>query len=263
MTDTILRFVHISDTHIGADPEYGRHHSTHSTQEGARALVHQLNNLPFEPDFILHTGDVAYDPDPSAYDVAREILSQIRYPVYYLAGNHDYPAQLQTIMLNRQEILPSLYYTFEVNGVQIICLDSNGPAEPPRGFVIEEQLAWLEMLCAADDSRPLIVAVHHNLLPVGIPWLDEYMRTLNGEAVHRALLPARNRLRGVFFGHVHQNLDMYRDGILYASTLSSWVQFQAWPDQIETIKDTNADPGFSVVTLTRDQTYIRRCRFDL
>ena len=145
----------------------------------------------------------------------------------------------------------------------IICLDSNGPAEPPRGFIIEEQLAWLEKLCAADDPRPLIVAVHHNLLPVGIPWLDDYMRTINGEAVHQALLPARHRLRGVFFGHVHQNLDMYRDGILYASTLSSWTQFQAWPEQIETIQDTNADPGFSVVTLTRDQTYIRRCRFDL
>lgn len=263
MTDTILRFVHISDTHISADDEYGRHHSPHSTREGAQALVRQLNNLPFEPDFILHTGDVAYDPDPSAYHIAREILGEIRYPVYYLAGNHDYPTELQSMMLKRQEILPSLYYTFEINGVQIICLDTNGPAEPPRGFVTQEQLLWLETLCAADDSRPLIVAVHHNLLPVGIPWLDDYMRTTNGEDVHRAMLPARHRLRGVFSGHVHQNLDVYRDGILYTSTLSSWIQFHAWPEQIETIQDVNADPGYSVVTLTRDQTYIRRCRFAL
>jgi len=263
MTDTILRFIHISDTHISANPDYGRGswQSPRSTREGAEALVRQLNNLPFEPDFILHTGDVAYDPDPSAYDVARDILGKLRYPVYYVAGNHDYPSELQRIMLNREELLPSFYYTFEINGVQFVCLDSNGPAEPPRGFVTEEQLTWLESICRADDSRPLIVAIHHHILPVGIPWLDDFMRTTNGEEVHRALFPARDRLRGVFFGHIHQNVDMYRDGILYASTLSSWVQFHAWPGQTETIADIDADPGFSLVTLTRDQTYIRRCRF--
>jgi len=265
MTDTILRFVHISDTHISANPDYGRGSwgALHSTHEGAQALVRQLNSLPFEPDFVLHTGDVAYDPDPSAYAVARDILEQIRYPVYYVAGNHDYPSELQRSMARRDEILPSFYHTFEVNGVQVVVLDSNGPAEPPRGFVIEEQLTWLANLCQADDSRPLIVAVHHPILPVGIPWLDDFMRTTNGEAVHHALTPARHRLRGVFFGHVHQNLDMYRDGILYASTLSSWGQFHAWPGQVETSADLGADLGFSVVTLTRDQTYIRRCRFDL
>jgi Icc protein len=145
----------------------------------------------------------------------------------------------------------------------MVCLDNNGPAEPPRGFVTKDQLEWLTDICSAQDSRPLVVAVHHNLLPVGVPWLDDFMSTTNGEAVHRTLLPARDRLRGVFFGHVHQNLDIYRDGILYCSTLSSWGQFHAWPGQIETTHDVGAEPGYNVVMLTRDQTYIRRCRFRL
>jgi Icc protein len=265
VSDTILRFVHISDTHISSNPAYGRDHWQvgHTARQGAEALVEQLNNLPFRPDFILHTGDVAFDPDPSAYEAAREILGQIRYPVYYLAGNHDYPVELQRRMMNQAEINAPFYYALEVNGVQIVCLDSNGPAEPPRGYVTEEQIAWLENICTTPDSRPLIVAVHHNILPVGVPWLDEFMRTTNGEAVHQALLPARERLRGVFFGHVHQNLDMYRDGVLYTSVNSSWVQFHAWPGQDKTIEDVAADPGFSVVTLTSEQTYIRRCRFRL
>jgi Icc protein len=261
MTTPILQFVHISDTHISSDPDYGRKYAPYSTQEGAAALVRQLNALPFKPDFVLHTGDVAYDPDPSAYGVALNILKPIEYPVYYVAGNHDYPAELQRVMLGREEILPAFYYTLEVNGVQIVVLDSNGPAEPPRGFVSDEQLAWLERICSAVDDRPLVVAVHHNILPVGIPWLDEYMRTVNGEAVHQVLLKARNRLRGVFFGHVHQNISMYCDGILYTSALSSWNQFHAWPGQVETIHDEDAEPGFNIVTLTGNQTYIRRCRY--
>ena len=39
MPEQRLTFVHISDTHIGTDPEYGKHHTPHSTQAGAEALV--------------------------------------------------------------------------------------------------------------------------------------------------------------------------------------------------------------------------------
>lgn len=261
MSQTLLTFVHISDTHISADPEYGRHYAAHSTQQGAQALVQQINALPFQPDFVLHTGDVAYDPDESAYEAARAILSQIRCPVYYVAGNHDDSAALQRALLGRAEAALPFHYEFEVNGVQIICLDSNGPAEPPRGYVLEEQLDWLEDRCAAPDERPLLVAVHHNALPVAIPWLDDYMRITNGAALGAALARARGRLRGVFFGHVHQNLTIFRDGVLYSSALSSWNQFHAWPGQVDTIADAASTPGFSVVTLTREQTYIRHCHF--
>jgi Icc protein len=261
MSDVILRFVHISDTHISPNPDYGHPHTPYNTRQGAEALVQQLKALPFKPDFILHTGDVAYDPDPTAYDTALAVLGELPYPIYYVGGNHDYPSELQRIMLGREDVTPTFHYSFEVNGVQVAVLDSDGHEDPPRGIVTPEQITWLEGLCAAEDERPLIVAVHHNVLPVGIPWLDDYMILKNGEEVHRALLPARHRLRGVFFGHVHQNIDIYRDGILYSSTLSSWNQFHAWPDQVDTIPDADADPGFSVVTLTRDTTYIRRCRY--
>ncbi len=78
---------------------------------------------------------------------------------------------------------------------------------------------------------------------------------------HAAILPAKHRLRGVFFGHVHQNIDLYRDGILYASTVSSWVQFLSYPGQARTHVDENAEPGYSIVTVSPEQTFIRRCRY--
>ncbi len=261
MSEILLRFVHISDTHISADPHYNDYESPHTPLIGARSLVHELNHLPFQPDFVLHTGDVAYNPDESAYHAARDILSAIQAPVYYLAGNHDDPAALQRIMLGAAAISDPFEYEFEVNGVQIVTVDSNRPAEPPRGRVSADQLARLERICRADDDRPLIVATHHNVLPVGTVWWDEYMRMENGEDFHRALLPARDRLRGVFCGHVHQSTDTLRDGILYVNTTSSWTQIFNYPGQIETENERNAQPGFSVVTITREQTHIRRHRF--
>jgi hypothetical protein len=89
------------------------------------------------------------------------------------------------------------------------------------------------------------------------------MRITNGEALHQVLLQGKERLRGVFFGHVHQSISMYRDGILYTSALSSWSQYHAWPGQVETVRDEGAEPGFNVVSLTHDQTYIRPYRFQV
>lgn len=263
MPEPLLRFVHISDTHINPDPAYSAYGLPYTVHVAARALVRQIQNLPFAPDFVLHTGDVVYDPDPDAYAAARDILSGIPYPVYYVTGNHDQPAALQRFLLGSSDILAPFNYTVDVKGVQLVVVDSNGPAQFPAGFVTEPQLAWLEGLCSAPDDRPLVVAVHHNVLPVGVPWLDDYMRITNGEDFHAALLPARHRLRGVFFGHVHQDLTLARDGILYTSVLSSWSQLHAWPGQTDTVVDESAQPGFNVVTLTRDQTYIRRHQFSV
>jgi len=77
MPEQRLTFVHISDTHISPDMEYGKHHAPYSTQTGARALVRAVNALPFNVDFILHTGDVVYDPVPEAYLTAKDILSEL------------------------------------------------------------------------------------------------------------------------------------------------------------------------------------------
>jgi len=260
MPEQQLTFVHISDTHISTDPDYGKQNAAHSTLAGAIALVKAVNALPFNIDFILHTGDVVNDPVSEAYLTARDILSQLARPVYYLSGNHDNGVELQRLLLGRTEILAPFYYTFDANGFQIVGLDSNGPAEVPRGNLISQQLEWLDIICSAHDERPLVVAVHHNALPVGSPWLDDYMRITNGEALHQILLKAKDRLRGVFFGHVHQNIQTYQDGILYTSTSGSWSQLNSWPGSMDTVPDDDT-PGFNVVSMTGNQTFIRRWNF--
>ncbi|MFN8447104.1 MAG: metallophosphoesterase [Anaerolineae bacterium] len=257
----MVRFVQISDTHISADPHYNTDGAQHTPMIGAQALVHQINTLPFAPDFVLHTGDVAYNPDESAYGLAREILSAIRFPVYYLVGNHDDAAMMRRFMLGQDAASAPLDYEFEVNGVQVICMDSNRAAPPWMGRFSDEQMAWLDGLCRANDARPLIVALHHPVLPMGAPFWDNRMRMVDAEAIHRTLLQARDRLRGVFSGHVHQNTDIVRDGIAYFTGLSSWYQGHNYPDQQESEPDRFAEPGFSVVTVAREQIYVRRHRF--
>src|SRR5690606_9880556 len=114
----------------------------------------------------------------------------------------------------------------------------------------------LEHLCKAPDDRRMIVAVHHNVLPVGSPWMDDFMRMANGEALHRVLRQAGEKLLGVFHGHIHQNQQITRDGITYTSVLSSWYQLTSYPNQTETVNEFDADPGYNVVTITPEQVYV-------
>jgi Icc protein len=257
---TLLRLVHISDTHINPDTTYTQHGAP-TPIVGAQALVDAMNALPFQPDFVLHTGDVVYDPYPEAYIAAKNVLGQLKAPVYYLAGNHDDSASLQRSLLGRSEATVTQYLTYEteINGVQLVVMDSNGPAEVPTGNVPDEQLAWLESLVMAEDTRPLLVAIHHNLMPLGAPWLDDWMRTNNGEAVHYLLKQAGPRLQAVLHGHIHQNTLASYDGVLYISAASSWLQFMSYPspDNTEVLVDHAAQPGFNVVHLTTEGISVR------
>lgn len=260
MVEPLVTFIHISDTHIHSNPDHSRDFAQYPPNLGAKTLVQAINQLPFNIDFVLHTGDVVYDPVPEMYSTARDILSQLKYPVHYVAGNHDAAGALQNTLIQNGDTGLQVHYTFEVNGVQFAIVDSNGASKPPAGHFTDAQLAWIGDICDADDPRPLVIATHHNVLPVGIPWLDNYMAVTNWQDFHQAILPAKRRIRGVFFGHVHQNIDIVRDGILYASTLSSWVQFLSYPQLDKTTGDPSAEPGFSLVMVSAEQTFIRRYR---
>jgi Icc protein len=260
----LLTFVHLSDTHIHLDPNYVSEHIPFNSRQPVQKLIEAVNALPMPIDFVLHTGDVAHFPEtPEHYTIAREILSQLRYPVYYTPGNHDVVAGLQAHFLGKTaaEIQPTYDLEFEVNGVQIVMLDSHIPPEVEghAGYVTAAQLDWLDALCRAKDERPLVVALHHHTLPLEAPWLDSIVLK-NGIAVHNTLLKAKQRLRGVFYGHIHENVVTVREGISYYSVVSGWFQTQTWYGMIEPAGALMHDPGFNLVTLTETDTFVRSVR---
>ncbi|MGB7338377.1 MAG: metallophosphoesterase [Phototrophicaceae bacterium] len=262
-----LRFLQISDTHINPDTDYNKDYAQYTPLLGAQALVREIQHLPYQPDFILHTGDVAYDPDPDVYQTVNEVFASIETPIYYLAGNHDDAQALQRDVLGRAEadIQDYLYYDFMMKGVQVICLDSNGPHDPekPSGTVTQEQLDWLDEICNSEATHPLVIAVHHNPLPAYVPWLDTWMRLENGEALHEILKPAQSRICGVFYGHIHQNIQQNRDNIFYVSSGSSWCQFTSYPDSSNDrlIYNQHTLPSFNMVTITDTTSSIIRHSF--
>ncbi|MEL6150562.1 MAG: metallophosphoesterase [Chloroflexota bacterium] len=257
----LLTFVHISDTHIHGDPTHNTSVARFSSRVPVLNLIHTINHLTLPVDFVLHTGDIIHDRTrPEDYTTARELLDQLRYPVYYVAGNHDSMPDVKAQMAPNYDYPgDGAYYSVDVDGVQMIALDSTLPEEA-TGQIDGAQLAWLEALCEDEtDTRPLIVAVHHHPLPTAAPWLDTIgMR--NGDDLHATLLHARHRLRGVFYGHIHETATTVRDGISYYSVQSGWYQTQTHYNQQEPSTPAQQRGGFNLVTLTETDTFVRPVR---
>ncbi|MFH2141307.1 MAG: metallophosphoesterase [Bacteroidota bacterium] len=79
--DEVFYFVQISDTHLG---EF-------SNDDRTEKIVNSINGLPFDIKFVAHTGDVFQNnvADKKVRSEAKEIFSKLKYPVFFVPGNHD------------------------------------------------------------------------------------------------------------------------------------------------------------------------------
>jgi Icc protein len=259
-----VRFIHVTDSHIAPDPGYTNY--GHAPYANLVALVDAINALPFPVDFVLHNGDVVQDHGEAAYRLAGSVLARLRLPVHYVAGNHDDADLLQRVLLGRTAPKPRFDYVVNIAGVDLAVFDSRSPKNP-AGTLTDDQLAELRRICSP-QGPPLVIAIHHPPLPLDSTWLDEGWTTSvrtypnmlldRGEEFQDAVAPARERLRGVFFGHVHRAFQVMHRGVLYASAASSFGQLLTWPD-LATPDPAPAEPaGFSLVTITGDRTIIRQ-----
>lgn len=289
MSEPILRFVHISDTHLTPadntemrmdhysprvlalikqareqNPDTLSHeHPRVAASVASRRMIEEINRLPFAFDFVLHTGDIMTDGTVDEYGVARDMFSQINAPVFYIPGNHDSAEGIQRLLVGASEIKPTYDYEFEAGGVQVVCVDSATNGSDHGGKLSDEQLAWLDALCSVEDDRPMIVAIHHHVRPFHNSFID-FFGTTNGDDVHLILKKALPRLRGVFSGHIHQAIDTYDEGILYSFVQSPQSQGNLFPVvENQRAHSVVPSPGFSVVTVTAERTYVRRFIFEI
>ena len=260
----MLEVIHLSDTHFGPDRSLTIRGA--NACDRAEALVAAINALPFTPDFIIHTGDVANDPDPDAYALAAEVLSQLKAPVYYATGNHDdVPMMRAALAFGELELLvpeseDRLCYRIGGRGgegVEFFVMDGKvPPAEGPHGHLSDTQIG--AVLDRITGTKPVAVFLHYPLTPIGSKWIDEHLLVDNGTAFQAALSEkAGKQLRGIFSGHLHRGLSLYRDGVLQSGVSSPACEFTASP------ADASCDflPGgpipFHHVTFGADETMVK------
>jgi len=222
-----LRVIQISDCHLAAEPDMP--YRGRNADAGLRSLVPAI--VAWRPDLILATGDLSEDGSAASYERLACHLRPIDAPIIALAGNHDDPAHLQR---HFPEGPQSGIVSLRIGGWQMVLLNS---ARPGRidGAISQDDIQQLQQLLDTDPDRPAVLALHHQPVPLGSPWIDRHMLKAPGKLLD--LVTRRKQIRAIVWGHVHQAFESWLGNALMfacpstaANSLAGTLRFVDDPD---------------------------------
>ena len=238
-TAPVSRLIQLSDTHLMKDP--GGKLVGIDTDQSFAAVCRLIGQQP-AIDALLLTGDLAGDEAESAYTRLRERLATLGVPSFWLPGNHDAASRENTIFdehFKRHIRFPHW---------DILMLNTQRLGDV-AGCLAEAELISLRAAVARSRStqRPLLVATHHPLAPVGCRWLDDQV-VRNGAEALAILAPLRERAI-VISGHVHQDVAQVHAGVRCYTVPSTCVQFAPGSQQFQV---DDQPPGCRLLEMYED-----------
>jgi Icc protein len=239
---TPFYFLHLSDTHIMAEPRQEQHGvSPYASLERA---ITQICTLDPPPAFVVFTGDLINDDDPQSYRNLKQLTDRLPVPTYFAMGNHDLRQPFRQILLG--ETTPGTapyYYAFAAGGYQFVVLDSLVEGEV-GGALDATQLVWLDETLHNAPRQSTVVFVHHPPVPTGVDWLDAHVLTNSSALLD--VLSTHHQVQRVFFGHVHMAVQVSVRGVHCTSVPSTCYQFG---DAVVTPKVLPGPPGYGIVQM--------------
>jgi Icc protein len=239
---TALHLLQITDPHLVDDPA-GEHRGM-VPLETLRAVLRAAR--PDTADVLLLTGDVVHD-DPGGYLRARQEFAALGKPVLCIPGNHDDP-DLMRSALGGEPFRHCGHHDFA--GWRIVMLDSHVPGGA-EGLLVDAELRRLHAALAGAPDRHVLVVLHHHPVPSESRWLDT-VGLVNGDAFLEVIDRHAN-VRGILWGHVHQQFDgVRRNGhgdLRLMATPSSCVQFLPRADDFAL---DDRPPGYRQLVLHAD-----------
>ena len=192
----------ISDCHLPADPD--QDYRGINPLKNLKTVIKRVQAL--KPDLILATGDLSEDGSRQSYELLQQQLKLLNTPVLALPGNHDDVDLLAEFFPNS----PTDTIQVSRHGPwQIIRLNSCLPGKP-EGRLSKKTLVDLEKFLRHHRQEPLLIAVHHQPVSIGSPWIDKY-RLFDPE-IFLGLIDQHTNVRAVVWGHIHQAFEMNRNG---------------------------------------------------
>jgi Icc protein len=240
LTKSTLNLVQFTDQHLFGDPARALRGVV--TLPALRATLSAARRDIDGCEAILATGDLVND-DPAGYEYFRTEFTALGKPVLCIPGNHDDLPAMRAALSQPPFQLGGVY---DAGNWRTILLDSTIPGET-GGALSAASMAFLEEALASAPERYALVCLHHHPVAMRSRWLDT-VGLANGEEFI-ALLKRFDTVRGVVFGHVHQALDAYRDGLRMIATPSTCSQFKPLSDDFAI---DNQPPAWRTLTLHAD-----------
>jgi len=210
-----LRFVQISDSHIGFDKP-----ANSDVTATLRQAVAKIKAEPEQPSFILHTGDLTHLSKPAEFDTLQQVLSDLSLPVFYVPGEHDVLGDDGNSYLQRfgKGTEGAGWHSFDKGGVHFIGLVNVVNLQAGGlGLLGNEQLEWLENdVKRLTSSTPIVVFAHIPLWSVYPEW---------GWGTEDSALALSYLKRfgsvSVLNGHIHQVMQKVEGNVTFHTAMST------------------------------------------
>lgn len=213
-----IRILQITDSHLGESEDEAL-----LGLRTADSFADVLNRAKADAgrfDLVLSSGDISNDGTSGSYDrfirTVRDAIPST--PIAWLEGNHDDPASMRAI-----KSAPPLSGHIKMGGWQLILLNSRVPFEE-RGELSQGELDRLTKLLEKDPNSPTMIFLHHQPVPVGCAWLDQYV--VSNAKEFFAITDRFSNVKAISWGHVHQEFYGVHKGVDLIASPSTCVQFK-------------------------------------
>ena len=234
-----MRILQVTDSHLIADKtQFYRDINTYQQLQNALTYIRAHEQW----DAMIFTGDNSQDGSPESYQHLAQLTHSFTAPLYAIPGNHDDIAVMASALphVNQGKV-------HRLGNWNLMLLNSQVVGEP-HGYLGDKELAQLANQLN-QNTRPTLVAVHHQPMPVGTGWMDQ-IKLQNGDALLE-LLAHYPQVKGLIFGHVHQAFESHYQHIRVMGTPSCSHQFKPHVDAFA-MDDTA--PGYRWLELNADGT---------
>ena len=196
-----LRFVQISDSHIGFDKP-----ANTDVTATLREAIAKIKASSERPSFVLHTGDLTHLSKPSEFDTLQQVMSE-------LTTRH-----IRRLIEECKGTLGAGWHSFDQDGVHFIGLVNVVDLKAGGlGTLGREQLEWLEKdVKHLKSSTPVVVFAHIPLWSVYPDWgwgTDDSAQAL-------AYLKRFGSV-SVLNGHIHQVMQKVEGHVTFHTAMST------------------------------------------
>jgi Icc protein len=238
--DKAVLLVQLSDSHLFAQAD-GKLLGMNTHDSLQRVIERVLDEQP-SIDLVLASGDLSQDGSPQSYQRFNQLLGQIPAPARWFPGNHDDLAVMQNVCAGSDLLQPII----DLGNWRIILLDTSIAGAVP-GFLADDQLQLLRQALQSAGARHVLVSFHHHPVPIGCRWMEPI--GLRNPAALFAVLDAYPQVRGVLWGHIHQEFDQLRNGVRLLASPSTCVQFAPGSEEFHVDQEA---PGYRWLRLHAD-----------
>jgi 3',5'-cyclic AMP phosphodiesterase CpdA len=163
-----LRFAQVSDSHIGFTGT-----ANANVVDTFTEAIGQVNSLEYQPDFVIHTGDLTHLATPQQFDQVKQMLTGLNTPhVFTVPGEHD--STDDGGQRYRQAFGAGTrgdgWYSFDIAGVHLIAL-VNTLNLKKLGHLGTDQLDFIRKdVAPLSSDTPIIVFSHIPLFAMYPGW---------------------------------------------------------------------------------------------